>query len=54
MYQSIIFSAAGAIATIKLNRPDKLNAFGGPMREELLDAVGVVAADSAIRVLVVT
>jgi 2-(1,2-epoxy-1,2-dihydrophenyl)acetyl-CoA isomerase len=54
MYQSIIFSADGAIATIKLNRPDKLNAFGGPMREELLDAVGVVAADSAIRVLVVT
>jgi len=47
-------SADGAIATIKLNRPDKLNAFGGPMREELLDAVGIIAADSKIRVLVVT
>jgi len=54
MYQSIILSTDGAIATIKLNRPDKLNAFGGPMREELLDAVGLVAADSDIRVLVVT
>ncbi len=54
MYQSIIFSTAGAIATIKLNRPDKLNAFGGPMREEVLDALGLVAADDTIRVLVVT
>jgi 2-(1,2-epoxy-1,2-dihydrophenyl)acetyl-CoA isomerase len=54
MYRSIILSVDGAIATIKLNRPDKLNAFGGPMREELLDAVGVVAADNDIRVLVVT
>ncbi len=40
MYQSIIFSTDGAIATIKLNRPHKLNAFGGPMREEVLDALG--------------
>jgi 2-(1,2-epoxy-1,2-dihydrophenyl)acetyl-CoA isomerase len=54
MYQSIILSADGTIATIKLNRPDKLNAFGGSMREELLDAVGIVAADSNLRVLVVT
>ena len=54
MYQSIIFSTDGAIATIKLNRPDKLNAFGGPMREEILDALGLVAADDTIRVLVVT
>jgi 2-(1,2-epoxy-1,2-dihydrophenyl)acetyl-CoA isomerase len=54
MYDSIILSAEGAITTIKLNRPDKLNAFGGSMREELLDAVSAVAADSNIRVLVVT
>jgi enoyl-CoA hydratase len=39
---------------IKLNRPGKLNAFGGPMREEILDALDKVAADDAVRVLVVT
>jgi enoyl-CoA hydratase/carnithine racemase len=54
MYEAIIFNATPPIATIKLNRPDKLNAFGGPMREELLDALGKVAADDEIRVLIVT
>jgi enoyl-CoA hydratase/carnithine racemase len=54
MYEAIIFNATPPIATIKLNRPDKLNAFGGPMREELLEALGKVAADDEIRVLIVT
>jgi len=54
MYQAIIFTIEGPIATIKLNRPEKLNAFGGPMREEILSALDVIAADDRIRVLVVT
>jgi 2-(1,2-epoxy-1,2-dihydrophenyl)acetyl-CoA isomerase len=54
MYEAIIWATDGPIATIKLNRPDKLNAFGGPMREEILDALGKIAADDTIRVLVVT
>src|SRR4051812_36431471 len=54
MYEAIIYSTAGSIATIKLNRPEKLNAFGGPMREEILDALEHVGRDDGIRVLVVT
>jgi 2-(1,2-epoxy-1,2-dihydrophenyl)acetyl-CoA isomerase len=54
MYQAIIYATDGPIATIKLNRPQKLNAFGESMREEILDALEVVAADDQIRVLVVT
>ena len=54
MYQSIIYSTDGPIATIKLNRPEKLNAFGGAMRDEILAALDVVAADDGIRVLIVT
>src|SRR5438552_10675038 len=54
MYEAIIVSTDGPVATIKLNRPDKLNAFGGPMREEILDALDRIAADDAVRVLVVT
>src|SRR5215467_14058158 len=54
MYQSIIFSTDGPIATIKLNRPAKLNAFGGAMREEILDAFRLIAPDDRIRVLIVT
>ncbi len=54
MYEAIIFSIDGAIATIRLNRPEKLNAFGGPMRDEILDAMDTVFADDRIRVLIVT
>jgi enoyl-CoA hydratase/carnithine racemase len=54
MYQTIIVTLAGPIATIKLNRPEKLNAFGGPMREEILDALGKMATDDQIRVVIVT
>jgi enoyl-CoA hydratase/carnithine racemase len=54
MYQAIIFAVDGPIATIRLNRPDKLNAFGGPMREEIIDALDRVAADDSIRVVIVT
>lgn len=54
MYQSIIYSADGPVATIKLNRPEKLNAFGGSMREDILDALRIVAVDDGIRVLIVT
>src|SRR5437764_5239933 len=54
MYEAIIVSTDGPVATIKLNRPDKLNAFGGPMREEILDALARIAADDRVRVVVVT
>jgi 2-(1,2-epoxy-1,2-dihydrophenyl)acetyl-CoA isomerase len=54
MYQTLILTTAGPLVTVKLNRPEKLNAFGGPMREELLDVFGKIAADDAIRVVIVT
>jgi 2-(1,2-epoxy-1,2-dihydrophenyl)acetyl-CoA isomerase len=54
MYEAIIFSIRGAIATIELNRPEKLNAFGGPMRDEILSALDAIAADDGIRAVVVT
>src|SRR5438552_43895 len=43
-------TTASAITTITLNRPEKLNAFAGTMREELLEALR--AADG--RVVVIT
>jgi enoyl-CoA hydratase/carnithine racemase len=54
MYQTIILTTEGAIATLRLNRPEKLNAFGGPIRDEILSALDTIAADERIRVLVVT
>jgi 2-(1,2-epoxy-1,2-dihydrophenyl)acetyl-CoA isomerase len=44
----------GAAATIELNRPEALNAWNGPLGEELLDAVRAVAQDDRVRAVVVT
>jgi 2-(1,2-epoxy-1,2-dihydrophenyl)acetyl-CoA isomerase len=46
--------AAGGITTITLNRPDKLNAFAGAMREILLAALRDAAADATCRVVIIT
>jgi 2-(1,2-epoxy-1,2-dihydrophenyl)acetyl-CoA isomerase len=43
-----------AVATITLNRPDKLNAFTGTMREDLLAAVRECERDESVRVVVLT
>ena len=42
------------IATITLNRPDKLNAFTGTMREDLLAELRACEDDADVRVVVIT
>ena len=53
-YSTIILEKAGGIATITLNRQEKLNAVNAQMLEEIIDAVGQVARDDTTRVLVLT
>jgi 2-(1,2-epoxy-1,2-dihydrophenyl)acetyl-CoA isomerase len=50
----IEYELRGAIGAITLNRPDKLNAFGGTMREELLSALRSAEEDLRCRVVVIT
>lgn len=50
----ITSSALDGITTITLNRPEKLNAFSGTMREDLLAALRAADADAACRVVVLT
>jgi enoyl-CoA hydratase/carnithine racemase len=49
-YQYIILEKQDKIATITLNRPDKLNAFNPQMYEELRRAATEVSNDDSIRV----
>jgi 2-(1,2-epoxy-1,2-dihydrophenyl)acetyl-CoA isomerase len=53
-YETILFDMAGGVATLTLNRPDKLNAFTGRMHEELRGALAQVRSDSSVRALVLT
>jgi len=53
-YSTIILEKAEGIATLTLNRPEKLNALNETMAAELLDAFTQVEQDSDVRVLVIT
>lgn len=48
------YSVDQGIATITLNRPDKLNAYNAQMREELLALFDETDADDNVRVVVIT
>jgi 2-(1,2-epoxy-1,2-dihydrophenyl)acetyl-CoA isomerase len=52
LYETVVYEGKGGVATISLNRPDKLNAFGGDMHEELYDALGQAAQDEEIRCII--
>jgi enoyl-CoA hydratase/carnithine racemase len=54
VYEQIIYEVADNIATITLNRPEKLNAFTGIMMNEMLDAFDRTDADDSVRAVIVT
>lgn len=53
-YQDILYEVDGGIATITINRPDKMNAFRGITCEELVDAMNRAGWDRKIAVVVLT
>jgi enoyl-CoA hydratase len=53
-FTSITYETSGRIATITLNRPDRLNAIDAAMPGEIRRAVERAEADAAIHVIVVT
>lgn len=51
-YQEVLYEVADAIATVTLNRPERLNAWTDVMAGELYDAMRTAAGDSRVRVIV--
>ena len=51
---TVLYDVADAVVTLTLNRPDKLNAFGGTMREELTAAIERADGDDDVRALIIT
>jgi enoyl-CoA hydratase len=54
MAQFLKTARDGAVAIITLNRPEVLNAWHGPMRKEVVDALIAFDQDPAIRAIIVT
>jgi 2-(1,2-epoxy-1,2-dihydrophenyl)acetyl-CoA isomerase len=52
--ETVSLTRRGGAATITLNRPDSLNAWNGPLGEELLAAIGQVTADDDVRAVCIT
>jgi len=52
--QQILLDETDYVATITLHRPERMNAFGGRMRQDLVEILEAVKADAGARVVVIT
>jgi len=53
-FETLLYSVEDGIATITLNRPEKLNAFNTQMMKDMIAAFDVTDADDAVRCVIVT
>jgi enoyl-CoA hydratase len=53
-YETLLVEVAERIATITINRPDKLNALNSAVRRELVEALDALREDPEARVVVLT
>jgi enoyl-CoA hydratase/carnithine racemase len=53
-YSQILFDVADGIATVTLNRPERLNAWTGVMAGEVRAALGAADADPKVKAIVLT
>jgi enoyl-CoA hydratase/carnithine racemase len=53
-FETLLYAVEDGIATVTLNRPDKLNAFTAKMMVELIQVFDLTDADDAVRVVIVT
>ena len=52
-YDEINYSSKGPVGYLTLNNPSKINALSKLMIGEIIHALGVIAADEALKVLVI-
>ena len=53
-YKCLIYDAQEGVATLTLNRPERLNALGDTLRQDLHDALTRASDDADIRVIILT
>ena len=53
-YQHILYEVSDRIATVTLNRPDRMNAWTAVMEHDVREAMMAAAKDDNVRVIVLT
>jgi 2-(1,2-epoxy-1,2-dihydrophenyl)acetyl-CoA isomerase len=53
-YEKVLVEIAGGIATVTLNRPDRLNALDRELCDDLIEALRLVTTSEQVRVIVIT
>lgn len=53
-FETILYEVEDRIATITLNRPERLNAFNSQMQRDVLDAIDLADADDEVRAVIFT
>jgi enoyl-CoA hydratase/carnithine racemase len=53
-YEDMLFEVEGGVATLTLNRPDRMNAISGPMLASFSRALRDADADTGVRVIIIT
>jgi len=53
-YKCLLYDVTDGVATLTLNRPERLNALGDTLRDDLHDAITRASADASVRAMVVT
>ena len=51
-FETLLYTTAGPVATITLNRPEQLNTIVPPMPDEIEAAIGLAERDNDIKVIV--
>jgi enoyl-CoA hydratase/carnithine racemase len=54
MLEQVLLDRSDGVGTLTLNRPDKLNAFAGRMRQEIAEGLDELESDESVRVIVIT
>jgi len=53
-FETLLYAVEDGIATVTLNRPDKLNAFNTQMMRDLIDVFDETDGDDAVRCVIIT
>ena len=54
MYENILYDVSDGVATVTLNRPDKLNAYTTEMGDEVVDAFAKIRDDASVAAAILT